>query len=168
MNDDKALKGRAKRKSITQSVALSLIDASKAKGDPEHQQAYWNTYHCQSKVHSSNGKLYGKYCKNRICTICCSIRKADIINRYLQEVETWEDPFFLTLTIKAVSAQKLNSRLEAMIRGFRKIKDKHRKRYQRGKGIKLVGVKSLECNFNPKQRTYNPIFTLSHGTKKRQ
>jgi hypothetical protein len=43
---------------------------------------------------------------------------------------------------------------------FQKIREKFKKRHQRGKGIKLVGIKSLECNFNPKTRTYNPHFHL--------
>ncbi len=41
-----------------------------------------------------------------------------------------------------------------MIRGFRRINTKHRKSHQRDTGIKLVGVKSLECEFN--QKNYNP------------
>jgi len=47
-----------------------------------------------------------------------------------------------------------------MIRGFKRIKDKYRKRHQRGKSIKLVEVKSLECNYNPTKRTYNPHFHI--------
>lgn len=47
-----------------------------------------------------------------------------------------------------------------MIRGFQLIYDKLRKRYKRGTGIKLVGVRSLECNFNPKHNWYNPHFHL--------
>ena len=34
------------------------------------------------------------------------------------------------------------------------------KRSQRGKGVKVIGIKSLECNFNPTRRTYNPHFHL--------
>ena len=37
--------------------------------------------------------------------------------------------------------------------------------YQRGKGIQLIGIKSLECNFNPKKRTYNPHFHVIVPTR---
>lgn len=47
-----------------------------------------------------------------------------------------------------------------MLKTFKKITEKHRKRCQRGKGLKLVGVKSLESNFNPKMFTYNPHFHI--------
>jgi len=32
--------------------------------------------------------------------------------------------------------------------------------YERGKGILLVGIKSLECNFNQSKKTYNPHLHL--------
>lgn len=86
-----ALEGRAKRKTITQSMMLNLMDVAKEKGDIEKQNAYWNTYYCQSKIITSEGKLYGNYCKNRFCTLCCSIRKAEIINKYLPTIEKWEN-----------------------------------------------------------------------------
>lgn len=161
LNNEKAMKGRAKRKTITQKMILSLVDVSKNKGQNEWTKAYWNTYHCQSKVISSGGKLYGTYCKNRFCTLCCAIRKADIMNKYLPVIKQWEDPYFVTLTVRAVPAWKLNKWVKlGLVRGFRLIVAKFRKRNQRGKGIRLIGVKSLECNFNPKSKTYNPHFHI--------
>ena len=59
------LSRKSKGKLVTSTVILSLIDQAK-----EH--AYWNTYHCQSKLVSNNGKLYGNYCKNRFCSTCCA------------------------------------------------------------------------------------------------
>ncbi len=47
-----------------------------------------------------------------------------------------------------------------MFSKFQKIVNKYKKRSQRGTDYKLIGVKSLECNFNPKDRTYNPHFHL--------
>jgi hypothetical protein len=54
----------------------------------------------------------------------------------------------------------LNFTIKGFIRAFRKINDKCRKRNQRGKGIKLVGIKSWESNFNPTKKTYNPHLHL--------
>ena len=47
-----------------------------------------------------------------------------------------------------------------MKRAFRIINARIKKRNQRGKGPKIMGIKSLECNFNPKTRTYNPHYHL--------
>lgn len=160
-----ALQGRAKRKTITQSMMLKLIDLAKENETPELENAFWNTYYCQQNIFTADGKLFGKYCKNRFCTLCCSIRKAEIINRYYPVIKDWEEPHFVTITIKAVKEGKLKSRVNAMIRGFRRINAKHRKRHQRGTGIKLIGVKSLECNFNPVKKTYNPHLHIITANK---
>lgn len=160
ITESKVVKGRAKRKLITQTMSLSLVDVSKAKKKPINEKSYWNTYHCQNKVTSSGGLLFGSYCKNRFCTLCLSIRKAEIINKYLPVIQTWEEPYFTTLTIRSCSARNLKKMTDGMIRAFTRIKSTQKKRHQRGTGIQLIGVKSLECNFNPKTRTYNPHFHL--------
>lgn len=52
-----------------------------------------------------------------------------------------------------------------VLEGFSKIQAKYKKRNQRGNSIKLIGVKSLECNFNPKTQTYNPHLHLIVASK---
>ncbi|WP_421811065.1 protein rep [Flagellimonas sp.] len=160
LNESEALKRRAKRKTITQVMMLKLIDIAKEKGEPELEKAYWNTYYCQQRVITANGRLYGKYCKNRFCTLCCSIRKAELINKYYPVMSNWEDPYFLTLTVKACNAHNLPRYINKCIFGFQRINAKFRKRYQRGRGRPLIGVRSLECNFNPVKKTYNPHFHI--------
>lgn len=160
IGDKKVWKGRAKRKMISQTLNLRLIEAVEKKGEPERKRAYWNAYHCQNRVTRHDGRIYGKYCKNRTCTLCCSIRKAEIINRYLPVIQTWDDPFFVTLTVRAVPAKKLNLWICGFQKAFRQIREKLKKRHQREQGLKFMGIKSLECNFNPKARTYNPHLHL--------
>lgn len=163
-NND-ALQGRAKRKTITQSMMLNLVDVAKEKGEDKKLKSLWNTYHCQSQVITANGRIYGRYCKNRFCTLCCSIRKAEIINRYYPIIEQWEEPYFVTLTVKACTAPHLKKRISKVLEGFQRIKDRHKKNYLRGKGTKLIGVKSLECNYNPTKKTYNPHLHLIVANK---
>lgn len=160
-----SLKNRAKRKSITQALCLALVDVAKKNGDVRRQQSFWNAYHCQNRVLVSDNKLYTNYCKNRFCTVCCAIRKANMINRYYPTIKTWEEPYFVTLTVKACTAKQLNRMVIRMFRAFELIHDRCKKRYQRGKGIKLIGIKALECNFNSVKRTYNPHFHLVVSSK---
>lgn len=156
LSDKAAWKGKAKRKIVTQKIILSLIEAAEKKGATDRVKAYRNTLYCLDKFYSSDGRVYGKYCKNRFCTLCCSIRKAEIINRYYPVIMSWEEPHFITLTQKSVPAAKLDLWFYGVNKAFRQITDKYKKRDQRGKGLKLVGIKSMECNFNPVARTYNP------------
>lgn len=165
LSNNEALQGRAKRKTITQSMMLNLVDVAKEKGEDEKLKSLWNTYHCQSQVVTAHGRIYGRYCKNRFCTLCCSIRKAEIINKYFPIIEQWEEPYFVTLTVKACPAGKLKIMTKKVLQGFQRIKDRHKKNYLRGKGTKLIGVKSLECNFNPTKKTYNPHLHLIVANK---
>lgn len=165
LSDTNYLQKRAKRKTISNKMILSLIDVAKAKGETERVKSYWNAYHCQSNIISKDGRLYGKYCKNRFCTNCLAIRKADIINRYYPTLKQWEEPHFVTLTIKAVKHNNLKTFIDGLNKAFDKIKARCKKRHQRGTGIKLIGIKSLECNFNPKTKTYNPHFHMIVANK---
>lgn len=162
---DKTLINRAKRKTITQTMMLKLIDIAKEDNNPELEKAFWNTYHCQDKVITKDNKLYGNYCKNRFCTLCRSIRKAELINKYYPIMKNWNEPQLVTITIRAVPEKYLKSRIDAMLRGLTKIIDKNRKKEERGNGIKLIGIKSLESNFNPKRKTYNPHLHIITASK---
>ena len=165
LSSDKAIKGRAKRKMISQAMVLSLIDVAMKRGDIDKVQSFWNTYHCQNSIVCNEGRIYGNYCKNRYCTLCCSIRKAEIINKYYPVIRQWQTPYFVTLTIKACKAGSLRIMVKALIRGFKRINEKYRKNNQRGKGIRLFGVKSVECNYNPISCTYNPHLHLIVANK---
>ncbi|OAD92658.1 hypothetical protein A7A78_01755 [Aequorivita soesokkakensis] len=160
LSKKEALKGRAKRKTITQIMMLNLISLAQENGETELEKSYWNTYYCQQNIITADGRLYGKYCKNRFCTLCCANRKGEMINKYYPIMKEWKEPYFLTLTVKACTSQQLKAYINSMLRTFQKIIEKHRKKYQRGKGQKLVGVKSLESNFNPVKNTYNPHFHI--------
>jgi len=46
LGDGKVLKGRAKRKMITQKTILNLVDVTDQYGTNESRKSYWNTYHC--------------------------------------------------------------------------------------------------------------------------
>jgi len=75
-------------------------------------------------------------------------------------LQTWEDPHLVTITAKSVPLSRIAKRMRSLINGFQKITEKYRKRAQRGTGKKLMGIKSLESNFNPIKKTYNPHFHL--------
>ena len=156
--DTASLTKRADKKMIAQKVILALIDDARKKGMGDWEKSLWNAYRCQQEIITSEGKVFGKYCKYRICPICSNIRKAEKINDYLPIVDSWSDPHFVTLTVKAVSAKRLDPVIDSMVKEFRKIKNAYRKREHRGTGKKLIGIRTLECNFNPKNRTYNPHF----------
>lgn len=139
-----------------------MIDIAVINGETQLAKRYWNTYYCQNKLIGFENKFYGDYCKNRWCAICCGIRKAHLLNKYLPIISEWEAPHLLTITLKSVKAHELETRINQMIKAFKLIKDRCNKRHLRGNGMKIMGVKSLECNFNATKKTYNPIIILLH------
>lgn len=152
-----ALQAKAKRKVISQKMSLALIDAVKEKNNQaEMSKGFWNTYHCQNKLTTANGRIYTKYCKNRHCAICNTNRTADIINRYMPIVEKWPDPYHVVLTMKSPPYYKLRDRFDGVLRYFNRIVGKYKTQNQREGTKRLIGLRSLECNYNPKTKTYNP------------
>lgn len=120
IKEQKVRAGRARRKLITQCTMINLVKAVGTK-DKARIQSYWNSFHCQTIVHSLNGKLYGKYCKNRHCTLCCSIRKATIINKYLPVMEEWPGPYHVVLTRVSVKREELAEVIDEMLKIFVRI-----------------------------------------------
>jgi hypothetical protein len=150
-----------KRKVITQKVMSQLIKIAKKHDLTEQGKSYRNSFNCLSNAFIVNDRLYGNYCKNRGCLICSNIRKAEIINKYFTTVNCWKHPYFVTLSTKAINKNILNVLVnKVMQRRLGKIMNKHRKRNQRGDGIRLVGIKSFECSFNALTETYHPHYHL--------
>lgn len=159
--DDLSLLSKiVKRKLVTIKTVIPIIDIALEKGDVKMTKSLWNAYHCQDILTVSNGRVYAKYCKNRYCTECCAIRKAEMINKYYLTLALWNDAYLVILTIKACKESKLRSLVNDMCRGFKQMIERCKKWHQRGRGIKLHGVILLECNFNPVDRTYNPHLHL--------
>lgn len=146
-------------------MILQLIDDASKKGKDLWVKSLWNGYRCQGKIVTANGKIYTYYCKYRICPICSLIRKAEKLNHYLPIVKSWAYPYFVTLTLRSVPAYRLQPVIDCMVNEFRLIIDTYKKRERRGTGKRLIGIRSLECNFNPKRRTYNPHYHIIVATE---
>lgn len=153
-------KRKVKKKAITQSLILQMIDIAKKEGKTDIQKSLWNTYYCQQKVYTHENRLYSSYCKNRFCTTCLGIRKAELIKKYYPVLKDWSDPHFVTLTVKAIPRYELKKILKKCLSALNRIIDKYEKQASRGTGKKLMGIRSLESNFNPISRTYNPHLHL--------
>jgi hypothetical protein len=165
LSNEITAKRRAKRKVIGNKLSLHLIDIDKEKGKGKKSKTLWNTYHCQNRLYYSEGRTFGKYCKNRACPLCLSIRKAVLINKYLPIIKEWKQPYYIVLTAKAVSAKHLAKRVAQMINRFQRIKNRIKTRHARGNGPKLIGIRTIEANYNAEKKTYNPHFNFIVQTK---
>ncbi|MGS2726531.1 protein rep [Psychroserpens sp. BH13MA-6] len=159
INNPSLLK-RANKKVITNALVLALVDIAKESDEVDWSKRYWNSFHCQTKLIGYKDKFYTDLCRNRWCATCCGIRKAELLNKYYEELLKWEEPHLLTLTLKTVRANQLNKRIDDMVKSFTRIKDRCNKRHKRRNAMKIMGLKSLECNFNAVKQWYNPHFHI--------
>jgi hypothetical protein len=132
--DNPALEKRAKRKVVSRTMIHSLVDVTKSKGDTDKVNSYWNAWHFQNSVLIKDRVMCRNYCKNRFCTVCIAIRKAENINKYNDTKSKWKDIQFVNLTVKAQAAKNLNKWIARMIGAFRVIKNRMKKCHQRGQG----------------------------------
>ncbi len=149
-NEGQIFKKRAKAKFITNGF---IIDLASLKSPLE--QSYWNTFHCVETLlyDQENGKMTGKYCKNRWCLVCNRIRTGKLMNKYFDRFIKYDDLFFVTLTVRNVPIEKLPECLNRMGKIWDKIRFKFKYR-----GINFDGIRKSECTYNNKENTFHPHF----------
>lgn len=146
----KLLQKRARSKYITNSVSIKLAALGSVL-----EQSYWNSYHCCGVLRQSGKSVVGKYCNNRWCLTCNRIRTAKLINGYAESLRELPDKRFVTLTIPNVSGESLKKTIEKMVESLVLIQKSFRKRK-----VKIVGIRKLECTYNPARNDFHPHFHL--------
>lgn len=137
----KALK-KARKKYFSYGLAINL-----ANKNPESilYHSYVNTLACADQLFvDENGKAKSKYCKNRWCPLCQSIRIAKLIGGYKTQLEQYPELYFVTLTRPTVPADGLKAQRVQMYDSFKKIKDSMF--FRRGK---YSGIRKAECTIRP-------------------
>ncbi len=171
-DNKRALQNRAARKYRAVSLALNLVDIAKRiratiplENTKEYNRiqgiikSHYLMWWCASKLKHKDGKVTGRYCKNRLCLVCNSIRQAQLIKKYSPIVESWgDDVFFLTLTIENIKGEYLRSSILEMQKLVKRVQGRIKKQLQRADKPPMQGIKKLECTYNPKRVDYHPHY----------
>ena len=149
---------RARRKYITYPFISELL-----KIDSPLKKSYLNTWHCCKSVYcneetAKTGRYLSKYCKNRWCLVCASIRTAVLINTYKPILSWWNDKHLLTLTIRNCSEELLRKKVQEMNAVFYDAVRLDRKKKKGSLGIKCV--KKMEVTYSEKLKNYHPHFHI--------
>jgi hypothetical protein len=107
-------------------------------------KSYKNTMYCASVLAPTERGLSARYCKNRWCPVCQSIRIATLINGYASQLNEMAAPYFVTLTGPTVPAEKLKDRIKEFGSTWRLMT---RQRYW--KEHKPNGIRKAECTLRP-------------------
>lgn len=153
--DPAEIQARHVRRARSKYIGLPFVVALAELGT-ELEQSYRNSIYCASLYVQEAGSLSSHYCGNRWCVVCNRIRMGKYINQYKPVIDGWDKPYFVTLTIKACTAERLPATIDAMMDADRRCRDSLRK--HRTAPLKVVGLRKLECNANPGAGTYNPHF----------
>lgn len=145
------LQKRARAKAFTRSYLFDLIDLKSSLN-----KSYWLTYRCSSVILQDDNKISSRYCNQRWCLVCNRIRTAKIINGYKSEIDKFDEPHFLTLTIPNVKAEDLPTAIVSMNKTIRDITKNAKKTYN----TRIKALKKYECTYNNNTDEYHPHFHL--------
>lgn len=145
------LKKRAKCKYAQKDLLRHLIKLNSPYADK-----YDDTLMCSSVMVQNGDQITSRYCNHRWCRICNRIRTAKLMKGYKSALNSMQDPYFVTLTIRNVKIENLRSSIKDMIHTIRKIQDLRRK-----KKLPLMKcIRKIECTYNPDSNEYHPHFHL--------
>jgi hypothetical protein len=113
---------------------------------------YQGALNCSKVVLQEGSKLNMMRCKKKFCQTCSRIKTADMINGYYEALMSLGQLYFVTLTAPTVKGRQLKSEINKRLKAFQRVKDRLRKR-----GIKLNGMRKLECTFTEEGK-YHPHF----------
>lgn len=144
---DTRLLKKARKKYLSAILAAELV-----KIDSPLKKGYASTFGCESEIYvEDSGEMHSLfYCRRRWCPICASINMSSLIERYTPELAKLKDPYFVTLTVRNCSAEKLEYVLSQMQTTWRKIADLARKKGMNFKGIRKTEIKaSTRYGYHP-------------------
>jgi hypothetical protein len=149
----KELYKRAKSKWWTQKIVSPLVYHAKKLGDEKMRKYYQRALFCSHQITQTDKRLKTQYCNTRVCLICNKIRTAKLINGYVQQLfykikpESDTKLSFVTLTLPNVRQENLTSTIVSITKTLSKILASLRKT----KGLKVNGIRSLECTITTKK-----------------
>lgn len=151
--EEQGAQKRAARKHQTYPVVTSLAQYGKETGSPL-EAAYRDSIYCASLIVQEDGRLRSSYCNRKWCLVCNSIRTAKLIDQYAPVIGSWEDPHFVTLTVRNVQGGRLPDTLAAMQSEYTKVRRYLKRQY----GMTVTGVRKTECTFSTTRGDFHPHY----------
>lgn len=149
-NTREALQKRAFRKKYSVPLHVNLAELRN-----EREQYYRNSIYCAERIEQGvDGRLRTHYCNGRLCPICQAIRTAKGINKYLPSIQSFSEPYFLTLTRRTVEGEHLRPTIRQMKEEFSLINDLARKQN------KVHGLRKIEVTYNGETGFFHPHFHM--------
>lgn len=161
------LHNRRSRKALTVRMAKGLCSSSKMRladrdgDDLEAKQlrGYIKMHECNRIIFRDGNKVTSnRYCNHRGCLVCNSIKSAKMRNAYASQIESMQEPYFITLTKPNVKGDDLKDELKSFSDDWRKIAQSITTYNRRNphNAYSWNGIRAIECTYNWKLDNYNP------------
>lgn len=133
---------KARKKYFSFGLAVNLANKNK---ESSLYKSYIHTLGCADILTvGEDGKAHSKYCKNRWCPLCQSIRIAKLIRGYKEQLQQYPELYFVTLTRPTVPAEGLKEQREKMMKTFTSIRNSSFFRRN-----DFSGIRKSECTIRP-------------------
>lgn len=145
---------KARRKLISNWINYKLIEL-----DSPLKKYYKNALSCSEVLLQKFDRVSSRYCNSRTCLTCNGIRTAKYINHYSNQLQSFLEPCFVTLTAPtfwAINSETIRYEIERRELAWRKIM-----KNANFHNIRINGVKSLEVVASEtKKDYYHPHFHI--------
>lgn len=133
----------SKKKHFSQHIAFKLYYQNE---NSTLVNSYKGSVLCAKSLYPNKykGTLTSKYCRQRWCPLCQSIRVATLISGYSSALSAMTDPQFVTLTAPTVTAEELPQRIKDFGKIWISIKNQ-----RFWKENKPNGIRKAECTLRP-------------------
>lgn len=147
-----SLQNKAKRKYKDSAKLWALAHL-----ESDSKKAYLSSIYCASTIRITDGKTQTKYCKNKCCTVCNSIRAKQRYNRLADRLTGKMQ--FTTLTVPNCKIDELGTVQHKMKKALRQIINTINKRHPQ----KIWGVYNIEKTINTNDKNYHPHIHILHS-----
>ena len=152
---------KAKRKEATNTKLVqieSIVKALDYRDSETYLKRFERTKECLNIAIQDGDNLIQSRCnQDRLCQNCARAKSAQRIEDFKRDLTTLatdDGLYFVTLTAPTCKERQLRATIDRRIKAFAKVKDSMRKTY----GIKLNGLRKLECTYNRDKGKYHPHF----------
>jgi hypothetical protein len=153
--DKSTLLKKARAKYLSKSLAVKLLQHNK---DSFLTKSYYGSLLCTHYLNQSGKTLTTKYCKQRWCAVCNRIRTAHFILGYEEELKTFKNPYFVTLTRPTVVETDLVASIDLMGSVWREIMNTRENRKR-----KVKGIRKAECTIRPNDLYHYHFHVIIEG-----
>lgn len=112
---------------------------------------------CNRLSELKDGRIISRFCGQKTCYICNTMRRVKFTKKYLEEIKTDNYKYHLVLTCKNPDKENLKEIIDKMYKFFSNSNLRKNKNYKKINN-KIKMIRSFECTLNTEKKSFNVHF----------